>query len=72
MTVRRFPPSSNPPQTTNRLFKSSTAGWYAEWKSKRNAPAPEPTTPSPSPEAVEQESDAAQALAEWLTGGSGA
>jgi hypothetical protein len=57
------------PATTNRLFQPSTAGWYAQWKARQQAAAaaPEPT-PVAGPE-VASPDDAAEALAQWLTGG---
>ena len=53
------------PQTTPTALslRSSTAGWYAEWKARKQA--------APTPAAESQASpadDAAEALAKWLSG----
>ena len=66
MNVRR--PPSVPPRPKSSVpagpaFAASTAGWYAEWKArKQSAPAA-----APAPEAARPD-DAAEALAKWLTG----
>jgi hypothetical protein len=65
MKVRPRPATSRP-QTTNPTslaLGSSTAGWYAEWKARKQA-AP---TPAAEPQAAPAD-DGAEALAKWLTG----
>lgn len=66
MNVRRPRPTTSRPTTTPAALslRSSTAGWYAEWKARKSAAptsAAEPQTPPAG--------DAAEALAKWLTGG---
>lgn len=63
MTARRPVHSSIKPATTNRLFESSTADWYAQWKARQtadNSKAPSTTEPP--------KDEPADALAQWLTG----
>ena len=65
MNVRRSRSTTPRPRTTNPTnlaLRASTAGWYAEWKAKKNA-APAPANQPEAPPA-----DAADALARWLTG----
>jgi hypothetical protein len=53
----------SPSAPTTLALRSSTAGWYAEWKArKQTAVAAEPEQGAPPAE------DAAGALAKWLTG----
>ncbi len=67
MNPRRSRSATPRPQTTNPtalVLGSSTAGWYAEWKARKQtatAPAPEPQAPPAD--------DAAEALTKWLTAG---
>ena len=65
MNVRRPRPAPSRPQATPAALslRSSTAGWYAEWKARKSA-APSLATEPQAPPA----DDAAQALAKWLTG----
>lgn len=53
-------------------LRSSTAGWFAEWKARKSAPAtaaaPQSAEPAPAPAPTD---DAAAAVARWLTGGTG-
>ncbi|HEX4609013.1 MAG TPA: hypothetical protein VH092_12475 [Urbifossiella sp.] len=71
MNGRRSRPATPRPRTTgpsNLLLQTSTAGWYAAWKAQKTA-APVPTT---EPETAPKNSDdSAEAVARWLTGGSG-
>jgi hypothetical protein len=67
MNVRRSRSITPRPQTTNPTslaLRSSTAGWYAEWKARKQAA----TTSAPEPQAPPADG-AAAALAKWLTGG---
>ncbi len=66
MTVRRPRPATprlRPATPAGPSFKTSTAGWYADWKARKAAPA------GPAPGRVESAPpDAtADALARWLT-----
>ena len=65
MNVRPRTTTSRPQTTspTNLALGSSTAGWYAEWKARKQA-APAPEVEPQAPPA----NDAAEALAKWLTG----
>jgi hypothetical protein len=67
MSVRRSrsaTPRPLPATPTTLALRSSTAGWYAEWKARKSAaPAPPAETQTPPAD------DAAEALAKWLTGG---
>ncbi len=66
MSVRRPRPATSRPQTnpTSLALGSSTAGWYAEWKARKQAAV------AAQPEQVAPPADAAaDALAKWLTGG---
>jgi len=62
--VRSLPRTQpDKPATTNRLFQTSTGGWYAQWKAWQDAN----TTRAPAP--TEQPKDeVAEAVARWLTG----
>ncbi len=65
MNVRRPRPATPRPQTTPTALAlgSSTAGWYAEWKARKQAAvAAQPKRGTPPAD------DAADALARWLTG----
>ncbi len=66
MNVRRPRPATSRPQTnpTALALGSSTAGWYAEWKARKQAA----TTAAPGPQAPPAD-EAAEALAKWLTAG---
>ncbi len=64
MNAVRSRPAISRPQTTyptSFALRSSTAGWYAEWKARKQA-AP---TPAAAPQAPPAD-DAAEALAKWL------
>ncbi|MBN9516927.1 hypothetical protein J0H58_00180 [bacterium] len=64
MSVRRTRPATSRPQTnpTSLALGSSTAGWYAEWKARKQAAV------AAEPEQVSSPADdAAEALAKWLT-----
>ena len=65
MNVRRPRPATSRPQATPAALAlgSSTAGWYAEWKARKQATAAEPEQGTPPAD------DAAEALAKWLTAG---
>ena len=67
MNVRRSRSTSPRPQTTtptSLAFRASTAGWYAEWKARKQAAvAAQPEQAAPPAD------DRADALAKWLTGG---
>ncbi|HYH68450.1 MAG TPA: hypothetical protein VD866_27400 [Urbifossiella sp.] len=56
-------PRSHSTPSPRLAFGSSTAGWYAEWKARKQG-AP---TPAAEPQAPPAD-DAAEALAKWLTG----
>ncbi|MBN9518788.1 hypothetical protein J0H58_09750 [bacterium] len=64
MNVRRPRPATSRPTTTPAALalRSSTAGWYAEWKARKQATAAEPEQGAPPAD------DRAEALAKWLTG----
>jgi hypothetical protein len=66
MNARRSRTVSPRPQTTTPTtlsLRSSTAGWYAEWKARKQAaPAPAAAAPEATPADA-----AAEALARWLT-----
>jgi hypothetical protein len=69
MNVRRSRSTTLRPQSTtptSLAFRASTAGWYAEWKARKDA-APAQPAESEAPPA----DDAAEALARWLTGDAG-
>ena len=69
MNVRRSRSAPPRPQTSSPAslsLRSSTAGWYAEWKARKDA-APAQPAESEAPPA----DDAAEALARWLTGDAG-
>jgi hypothetical protein len=69
MNVRRSRSAPPRPQTSSPAslsLRSSTAGWYAEWKARKQAgaaPQSEPETPPPAAD------EASEALTRWLTGG---
>ncbi|MBN9518741.1 hypothetical protein J0H58_09515 [bacterium] len=66
MNVLRPRPATSRPQTnpTSLALRSSTAGWYAEWKARKQAAvAAQPEQGAPPAD------DRAEALAKWLTGG---
>ncbi|MBN9523042.1 hypothetical protein J0H58_31770 [bacterium] len=66
MSVRRPRPATPRPQTnpTSLALGSSTAGWYAEWKARKQAAvAAQPEQGKP------PANDRADALAKWLTSG---
>ncbi|HEX4609742.1 MAG TPA: hypothetical protein VH092_16200 [Urbifossiella sp.] len=66
MNARRNPSVSSRPRPTSPsslLLQSSTAGWFAEWKARKQA-APSSTNEPHAPPAE----DAAEAVAKWLTG----
>ena len=65
MNVRRPRPATSRPQATPAALslRSSTAGWYAEWKARKTA------APSPAVEPqANQVDDGANAIAKWLRG----
>lgn len=65
MNVRRPRPATSRPQAAPAALslRSSTAGWYAEWKARKSAQP----TPAAEPQAPPVD-DRAEALAKWLRG----
>ncbi|MBN9518875.1 hypothetical protein J0H58_10210 [bacterium] len=63
MNVRRPRPATPRPTTTPAALalRPSTAGWYAEWKARKQATAAAPEQAAPPAD------DGAEALARWLT-----
>lgn len=65
MNVRRRTAASRPrtANPTTLALGSSTTGWYAGWKSRKQAAVAAAPAPGTAPAA-----DAAEAVAKWLTG----